>query len=294
MGEPDPAGHGVPEGLEHSEAVSTDAATALLHPPLAFELDATFARYLALAPLAAAQVDIALGDGSIVRTRLRAGGLTLVEPGTRVRLRAIEPFEFLALFVEPARVKALGDVHAGGRGWHAQAFRDIADPGVAALAGEIRRTMLTESFSAPGYLAALVDALVVRLLCRFLGEIGSDLGRGEALSPGRLAMLLRHIDAQLDGTLKVADLAALAGLSRAHFSRAFRRMTGEPPQRFVLKRRLSRARELLSGSDATVADIAARTGFSSEPHLAAAFRREVGTTPGRYRAAFRNSEPERD
>jgi AraC family transcriptional regulator len=85
----------------------------------------------------------------------------------------------------------------------------------------------------------------------------------------------------------VEDLAGLAGLTRSHFSRAFQRMTGDPPRRFILKRRLCRARDLLSAAETGIAEVAARSGFSSQAHLSTAFRQELGTTPARYRAAFR-------
>ena len=82
----------------------------------------------------------------------------------------------------------------------------------------------------------------------------------------------------------------MANLSRSHFSRAFQRMTGDPPLRFIIKRRICRARDLLSSDKGSLAEIAARTGFSSQAHLSTVFRKEVGTTPARYGAAFRLPE----
>jgi AraC family transcriptional regulator len=100
---------------------------------------------------------------------------------------------------------------------------------------------------------------------------------------------MQYIDAHLHERISAEVLAQMAGLSRSHFSRAFQRMTGDPPQRFILKRRVCRARDLLSGGDAPIAQIAFRSGFSSQAHLSAAFREDVGTTPSRYRAAFRDA-----
>jgi AraC family transcriptional regulator len=83
----------------------------------------------------------------------------------------------------------------------------------------------------------LADALVTRLICHFLGEIDRSTPR-EALSPATIAQIAQHIDGNLSQHIDVAELASMARLTRSHFSRAFQRMTGDPPQRFIMKRRI--------------------------------------------------------
>ena len=83
------------------------------------------------------------------------------------------------------------------------------------------------------------------------------------------------------------ELADVAGLSRSHFSRAFQAATGESPQEFIIGRRISRARELLTDERHTIAEVAAAAGFSSQAHLSSAFKKRLGVTPSRYRASFR-------
>jgi len=78
-------------------------------------------------------------------------------------------------------------------------------------------------------------------------------------------------------------LAALAGLSRPHFTRAFQAAVGESPHRFVLLRRLAAARQRLERGDEDLATIAVRCGFSSHAHLSSAFRAEFGISPSAYR-----------
>jgi AraC family transcriptional regulator len=198
----------------------------------------------------------------------------------------VQPVELLMVAIDPQRLQWVAEENAGLSSWPPGALVDVADPGAAALGQEMRRALLTDSVSEPVYLQALCDALLARALCHLLGDLEAPDRSREALSPANLARILRQIDANLDGRLRVDSLAAMAGLTRSHFSRAFQRVTGDPPQRFILKRRVCRARDLLSGSDEAIAAIAARSGFSSQAHLSSAFAREVGTTPGRYRAAF--------
>ena len=81
----------------------------------------------------------------------------------------------------------------------------------------------------------------------------------------------------------VASLAAQAGLSRAPFARRFTALVGRPPLAYLTWWRMTVAARMLRESDATVAVIARRVGYSSEFAFATAFRREHGSAPGRYR-----------
>ena len=93
-------------------------------------------------------------------------------------------------------------------------------------------------------------------------------------------------DARYADPLAVGDLAAAAGLSRAHFSREFRRAFGEPPHAYLLTRRLERAAALLRSTDHSVADICFSVGLSSVGSFTTSFGRIYGCTPTAYRAAY--------
>ena len=78
-------------------------------------------------------------------------------------------------------------------------------------------------------------------------------------------------------------LAITPGYSRSHFLRMFRATTEVTPHRYVLKRRLERARQLLEKVEPAIEEIAFVCGFSSPAHLTLAFRKEFGITPTEYR-----------
>src|SRR3954462_7160490 len=86
--------------------------------------------------------------------------------------------------------------------------------------------------------------------------------------------------------LGVDDLARAAGLSRAHFSREFRRAFGESPHAYLLPRRLERAAALLRTTDRSVADICFSVGLSSVGSFTSSFTRTYGIPPLAHRAAF--------
>jgi AraC-like DNA-binding protein len=93
-------------------------------------------------------------------------------------------------------------------------------------------------------------------------------------------------DARYTEPLDVGDMAAAAGLSRAHFSREFRREFGESPHAYLLTRRLERAAALLRTTDHSVAEICLSVGLTSIGSFTTSFRRMFGKTPTEYRASF--------
>ena len=94
------------------------------------------------------------------------------------------------------------------------------------------------------------------------------------------------VDARYFEPLGVEDLARAAGLSRAHFSRAFRRAYGESPHAYLLTRRLERAAALLRATDRLVADICFSVGLQSVGSFTTSFTRAYGVSPTAYRAKF--------
>ncbi len=267
-------------------AACSEAVTFVLHPPADTEIAYETDRFVTLLPFSSGACDLTLGGGPVFRTRVRAGSVMLSQPGTALRVRQFEPMEFLALVIEPGHVTQVAERSAAGRVWHTRTVTDLVDAGIAAIAQEIRRSLLADPLVEPVYLGILADAVVARLICRLVDEHEQASGR-ETLSPALLRRLVQTIDAGLAGSLSVTELARLAGLSRSHFSRAFQAMTGDPPQRFILKRRLCRARDLLGARELGLAEVAAKAGFSSQAHLSTAFRQHLGVTPGMYRAAIR-------
>jgi AraC-like DNA-binding protein len=93
-------------------------------------------------------------------------------------------------------------------------------------------------------------------------------------------------DARFFEPLRVDDMARAAGLSRAHFSREFRRAFGESPHAYLLTRRLERAAALLRTTDNSVAEICLAVGLQGLGSFTTSFKRAFGKTPTEYRASF--------
>jgi AraC-like DNA-binding protein len=93
-------------------------------------------------------------------------------------------------------------------------------------------------------------------------------------------------DASYAERIDVDDMAAAAGLSRAHFSREFKRAFGESPHAYLLTRRLERAAALLRTTDRSINDVCLSVGLRSLGSFTTSFTRTYGRSPAAYRASF--------
>jgi AraC-like DNA-binding protein len=120
-------------------------------------------------------------------------------------------------------------------------------------------------------------------LVRFpINEPTEKQGRFRQLAPAIRALEERHRE-----QLSMTELAKLAGLSSTHFNRQFAKLLGTTPTQLMHAMRIDRARQLLTHSERTLADIAVEVGYCDQSHFSRRFRQCCGTTPGQYRMQFR-------
>ena len=103
------------------------------------------------------------------------------------------------------------------------------------------------------------------------------------LPPGAMRRVREHVEGHLSESMDLAELAAVAGLSVYHFTRAFKQSAGVTPHHYLVRRRIERAQEMLARSGLPLSEIALATGFSDQSHLSRHFRQMLGMTPGQFR-----------
>ncbi len=132
------------------------------------------------------------------------------------------------------------------------------------------------------------DQLHIRPRRALLGGLGLSPAQPRGCLPPRLLRELRqHIAGHLERNIPVEELAAMAGLSAPHFSRAFKISTGLAPHHYLTQQRVDMAAQLLAGSTLGLAQIAQAVGFSDQSHFSRSFSRLSGMTPSAYRRAQR-------
>jgi transcriptional regulator GlxA family with amidase domain len=107
------------------------------------------------------------------------------------------------------------------------------------------------------------------------------------LPPRALRRVRDYIDVHLAERFSNATLAAIAEVSTSHFVRAFKQSEGLTPHRYVIRRRVEHAKELLASTNLPLAEIAMTVGFADQSHCARCFREHVGVRPRDYRWSTR-------
>lgn len=150
--------------------------------------------------------------------------------------------------------------------------------------------MLKEEVEAEGllggrlYAESLATALAITLI-RDHSSLGRTAAKNAAreraggLSRRALKDAVDYIGDNLERDLKLADIARAAHMSPYHFSRLFKQSTGLTPHRYVIERRVQRAKELLCSSTLPIAEIARLCGFANQSHLNRHFKRLLGVNP---------------
>ncbi len=133
------------------------------------------------------------------------------------------------------------------------------------------------------------DALHASLLTRLAHLRGKE-GEGDRrklnpLPKWRLKRVVEFIDANIEERISLDALAQVAGMSRMYFAAQFRLATGLRPHDFLIRRRITLAKEMLSTSNRSIVDIALSVGFQTQAHFTTVFKRIEGSTPYRWREA---------
>jgi transcriptional regulator GlxA family with amidase domain len=105
-----------------------------------------------------------------------------------------------------------------------------------------------------------------------------------------LLPVVRHVEEHFSGTVSMAEMARLAGLSPTHFNRRFRQLVRMTPTAYLRAVRVQRARTLLATTSKPLAEIAALTGFTDQSHFTKRFRQTTGLTPDAYRKRFQGKK----
>jgi AraC family transcriptional regulator len=136
------------------------------------------------------------------------------------------------------------------------------------------------------YADSLAIGLAMQLIRRYSSLKDVQIGHG-GMAPHRLrkaiALIDQHLAREDEGRVALRSVAKEVGMSYFHFSRAFKRSMGMTPTNYIAERRIERAKKLMQETGLPIAEIALRSGFSSQSHFTTSFRRLAGVTPRSFR-----------
>jgi AraC family transcriptional regulator len=205
----------------------------------------------------------------------RAGDIDFLPAGEEGGFEAETSFDALELCISPDLLDNVATEL--GRGVNGRRFETrhlLRDERIVHLV-----RALENDFRAASPNGLFADSVGIALAVRLLGLDETGIDRATRLSDVQLKRVLDHIDTHLQTSLSLETLSVLAGVSNSHLRMWFKAATGITVHRYVLRRRVERARSLLLGGDLSISEVAHLTGFAHQSHLAHWMRRELGQTP---------------
>jgi len=162
----------------------------------------------------------------------------------------------------------------------------LRDPAVEELMTCLRRG-LGDPSRCSGLCMELISTSLALRLFETYGESARPLAMARGgLGASRRRRIIDFIEAHLGEDIGLAALAAEVGLSGDHFGKAFKASFGTPPCRYIMTRRIQKAKEMLLADHVSITGIALALGFSSHSHFTDVFRKLTGTTPSMFRRNY--------
>ncbi|WP_130617274.1 AraC family transcriptional regulator [Dyella amyloliquefaciens] len=226
-------------------------------------------------------VPVSYRAGRVERQGVRLHGQFCVVPaGSSTLWTMSHPARSLLLRLSPSLLRDTGE--AMGLGEHHAALVPsihIRDPQIEHIGWMMQAEDRDAYPSGRLFTDSLAAALAARLLALQSQHRRPQAPVPRALPTWRLNQVIEYIEAHLDQDLTLAELAAVAGFSVSHFKPLFREAVGKPAHRFVLERRVERARWLLQEARGSITEVAIEAGFAHASHMARCMRQVLGVSP---------------
>lgn len=191
-------------------------------------------------------------------------------------------FDFLLVELAPGWFDAATDERLGARLRGLACVTAAPDPVLPRLAQALLPA-LQRPLHASRLLVEQLGLAIGTHLVEHYGGAGTPPRRRHGLSAAQEARAKELLRSRLDGDVSIGEVAAVCGLSRSHFTRAFRDSTGLSPHQWLTVQRMALACGLLQVQGQALADIAAACGFVDQSHFTRVFAKAMGRTPGAWR-----------
>ncbi len=226
-------------------------------------------------------------NGQDFNTSLSWGEITIIPAGTASswRWRNLDAHDALHIYLHPLFVQKIArscDMNPEQIDIDPQL--GVRDEQLSYIAMSLFYELKEENVAGRVYADYVAKLFAMQLIRRYsyLKDVHPRKG---GMAPRKLqkAVSLIADNLEQEQSIPLAEVAAQVGMSRFHFSRAFKQSMGLSPINYIARQRIERAKKLLTQTDLPIADIALRAGFSGQSHFTTLFRRLVGVTPRLFR-----------
>lgn len=214
---------------------------------------------------------------------MRHGSVDIVPQGTPLGIYGHDETEFIMLALEPGFVNHIAN-ESGMSDCELMRHLGVRDPQIEYIAFALKSELDDGCPSGRVYGDGLAVALAARLLGRYSANVTPAHNCNALLTGYTLHRVTDYIEDNLTKDLTLAEIAGVAHMSPHYFSRAFRRSIGIPPHRYVIDRRIEKAKTLLSDNHLPLVEVGLSVGFQNQSHFTTLFHKWTGVTPKVYRS----------
>jgi AraC family transcriptional regulator len=219
-------------------------------------------------------------DGKIRVERRNRGDIAIIPAGIAHHCNWNTSAEFGILAIEPKLLQQVGlEFVDSDRIELIPRFMNEGDNLIESIFLTLKDELLSKQIAGSLLIDSLQTTLAIHLLRKYCTTIPKLSSYENGLSKSKLKEITEYIDANLDCSLKIIELAAIAKLSPYHFIRLFKKSFGQTPYQYILQRRIEKGKYLLQHSKLSTEEIAAMVGFGDRSHFAKYLKRFTGLTP---------------
>jgi AraC family transcriptional regulator len=219
-------------------------------------------------------------DGKIRVERRNPGDIAIIPAGIPHYCNWNTLAEFGILAIEPKLLQQVGlELVDSDRIELIPRLMNERDILIESIFSTLKDELLSEQIGGSLLVDSLQTTLAIHLLRKYCTTTPKLSSYENGLSKSKLKEITEYIDANLDRSLKIIQIAAIAQLSPYHFIRLFKNSFGQTPYQYILQRRIEKGKYLLQHSKLSMEEIAAIVGFGDYSHFAKYLKRFTGLTP---------------
>ncbi len=224
-----------------------------------------------------------LGNRSVSRGSYPVGGVSVLSLEERPTIYLRNPFDSLVFHITQASLDEVAACHRVPRVDRLSWLFGHPDPVVHHLGQVLLATLDQQNHASRFFVDHVMHALRCHFVCNYGGITLGERAVQGGLSSLQMRKATEFLNTHLDGDVDLQQVAAVCDLSLSHFARAFRQTYGKPPYRWLIERRIDKAKDLLMNTRLPLSDIAVRCGFTDQSGFNRSFKRMYGVTPGIWR-----------
>lgn len=224
-----------------------------------------------------------LGDKKVSSGEYPVGAVSAINLQDQPACMLPNPFDALVLYVTQAVLDETAYAHQTPRVERLVWPHGTIDPVVHRLGQSLISALDSPLHASRIFVDSILQAMNSHFVWSYGGAAKSAPNSRGGLSPWQTRRATEMLDAHLDGNIGLQEVAKACELSLGHFARAFKKTFRRPPHKWLIERRMERAKDLMVNSNLSLADIAAQCGFSDQSALTRCFKKTSGVNPRTWR-----------